>query len=389
VQRPDARLNVLDVTKWFGETSGGVRTYLTAKREYVKRHPELRQVLVIPGPHDEITDDDGFRCYRLRGPRIPSQPQYRFLLATRSLRRIVAHERPDVIEVGSQIFVPWVVRLAARGTGHPLVGFYHGNLERAVCPRDDAGVWRRAAGALTRRYVRCVDTLFRVRIAASDSLAHDLRRAGVSAPARIPLGVDLRCFHPERRRRGDAVRVALGVQRDVPLVAYTGRIAPEKSLDVVIDAWDEVARRTGASLLIAGDGPLIHSLRSRAAGKNVRWVPFERERERIADILAAADVYIAPGAVETFGLAALEAMACGTPVLSADRGGVAELVTRSGAGGLFRAGDPESLAAAATTLLSSDLAVLGTRGRLHAEREHDWNAVFARLFDIYREVLST
>src|SRR5262245_47301195 len=120
INRPKARLTVLDVTKWFGETSGGVKTYLTEKSAYVRSQPELRHVVAVPGTEDSITDNDGVRTYRLRGPSIPTQPQYRFLLATRSLRRIIAHERPDIIEVGSQFFVPWVARLAARGRATPL-----------------------------------------------------------------------------------------------------------------------------------------------------------------------------------------------------------------------------------------------------------------------------
>src|SRR5262247_1797659 len=94
VGRRQARLAVLDVTKWFGETSGGVRTYLVEKGAFVAARTEYRQILVTPGPDDAIVDRPGVRWYRLRGPRIPSQPQYRFLLATNSLRRIIEHERP-------------------------------------------------------------------------------------------------------------------------------------------------------------------------------------------------------------------------------------------------------------------------------------------------------
>src|SRR5262245_30824112 len=93
--RPQARLAVLDVTEFFGETSGGVRTYLMEKAAYVEARPELRQVLVVPGGADAVSETDGVRCYRLRGPRVPTQRPYRFMLATRSNRRIVEHERPD------------------------------------------------------------------------------------------------------------------------------------------------------------------------------------------------------------------------------------------------------------------------------------------------------
>ena len=73
------------------------------------------------------------------------------------------------------------------------------------------------------------------------------------------------------------------------------------------------------------------------------WLPFERNRDRLADLLAAVDVYVAPCSLETFGLSALEALASGTPLLTADRGGVAETATRSGAGQLFHSGDAAAL----------------------------------------------
>ncbi|HEY9228869.1 MAG TPA: glycosyltransferase, partial [Gemmatimonadaceae bacterium] len=176
VPRRAGQLTVLDVTKWFGETSGGVRTYLQHKSRYVASRPDLRHVLVIPSGRDLVTDRGNVRWYRLRGPRVPRQPQYRFLLATRSLRRIIAHERPDIIEVGSPVFVPWVVANAARGTGIPLVSFYHTNLVSLV-----AGTGMRAS--MLRRtlslYARNLDRLFRTTLVASDSAAADLASAGV------------------------------------------------------------------------------------------------------------------------------------------------------------------------------------------------------------------
>jgi glycosyltransferase involved in cell wall biosynthesis len=75
-------------------------------------------------------------------------------------------------------------------------------------------------------------------------------------------------------------------------------------------------------------------------------------------------------------------------VLSADRGGVSEQIEASGAGSTFTAGDPGSLSEAAIDLLGADLLVLGRRGRQYAEREHSWDGVFDRIFDIYRHVLA-
>ena len=118
------------------------------------------------------------------------------------------------------------------------------------------------------------------------------------------------------------------------------------------------------------------------------WLPFQQDREQLADLLAAVDLAIAPCSIETFGLSALEALASGTPLLSADRGGVAETVGRSGAGGVFASGEAGALAEQAERLLRGDLALLGARGRRYAEADHGWDAVLDRIFDVYRAILA-
>jgi alpha-1,6-mannosyltransferase len=384
VRRRPGQLTVLDVTKWFGETSGGVRTYLQQKSEYVAAHPELRHVLVIPAGRDLVTDQDNVRWYRLRGPRVPRQPQYRFLLATRSLRRIIAHERPDVIEVGSPVFVPWVVARAAHGTGIPLISFYHTSLTTSLANAGVASaLLRNALGAYARR----LDRLFLSTLVASDSAAAELRDAGVTRTVRVPLGVDLNTFAPWRRARARETRCRHDLPERGPLVVYAGRLALEKSLEVAIDGWRRFDPTHRATLAIVGQGPLAQPLAARAAGTSIRFLPFQNSREDVADLLAASDAYLAPSPVETFGLAALEALACGTPVVAADRGGVAEQVRRSNGGVLFHSGDADSLADALRRCLGGQPDQLGAVGRAFVEREHGWDHVFDRIFSVYRRVL--
>src|SRR5262249_53724471 len=155
--------------------------------------------------------------------------------------------------------------------------------------------------------------------------------------------------------RRATVRARLGLTGTEPMVVYVGRVAPEKCLNVALRAWPDVTAATRATLVVVGDGPLAERYRAAHADARVIWRPFENDRCRLAEILAAADVFLAPGPIETFGLAALEALACGTPVLSVGVGGVAELVRRSGAGALYDIGSSTHLATTLTRLLASDL----------------------------------
>jgi alpha-1,6-mannosyltransferase len=385
--RPTAELGVLDITEFFGETTGGVRTYLLQKAKYVRQRTHLRQAIVVPGARDEILESDGVRCYRLHGPSVPTQKPYRFMLATRSTSRIVAHERPDLIEVGSTWFAPWLVHLAKRRVELPVVWFYHSNFPRVIAPWPErAGRVRRAAAEFAWSYVRRLGHMVRATLAPSDFVARELERQGVDRVVRVSLGVDLDRFHPGRRAAAAETRRRHGLPAG-PLAIYVGRLAAEKEVDLLLTAWREVERRTGARLLLVGDGPARRRLQRAPGSERMHWLAFQQDRDRLADLLAAVDLAVAPCSIETFGLSALEALASGTPLLSADRGGVAETVARSGAGALFPAGDAGALAHQAERMLRGDLGALGVMGRRHAEAHHGWDAVLDRIFHVYRGIL--
>jgi alpha-1,6-mannosyltransferase len=385
--RPSATLGVLDITEFFGDTTGGVRTYLLEKARYVQRRPNLRQTIVVPGERDEILEASGVRCYRLRGPSVPTQKPYRFMLATRSTSRIVAHERPDLIEVGSAWFAPWLVHLATRQVNVPAVWYYHSNFPRVIAPhRPGIGRLRRGASSLAWGYVRRLSRLVRATLAPSRAVVRELEAAGVENVIRLPLGVNLELFHPARRAHAADTRERYGLPEG-PLALYVGRLASEKEVDLLVKAWPAVERRTGARLVLVGDGPARRSLKRSPGGRQAVWLPFEHDRNRLADLYAAVDICVSPGSLETFGLSAIEAFASGTPVLSADEGGVAENISLSGAGRMFTSRNPESLAEEAAGLLGADLTVLGARGRAYAEAHHGWDLVLDRLFEIYRGVL--
>jgi len=126
---------------------------------------------------------------------------------------------------------------------------------------------------------------------------------------------------------------------------------------------------------------------ARSRGQRVVWLPYETDRERLADLIAAADLLVAPGPAETFGLAAVEALASGVPVLSSDVGAVRELVEASGAGLANREPHPAAMAESVLQLLGMDLNELGVLGRRYAERHHGWSLVFDRLFATYRRLI--
>jgi glycosyltransferase involved in cell wall biosynthesis len=152
------------------------------------------------------------------------------------------------------------------------------------------------------------------------------------------------------------------------------RLAPEKGVDVAIDA----SRRAGMSLVVAGDGPEQAALRERAGGRGVRFVGRVRDPE-LAELRAGASVALAPSrSAETFGLAAAEAMASGLPVVASDVGALPELVERDG---LVPAGDAGALAQAMARRAGDRAA--GERGRQRVRALCAPEIVAAALSQVY------
>jgi alpha-1,6-mannosyltransferase len=160
-------------------------------------------------------------------------------------------------------------------------------------------------------------------------------------------------------------------------LVYAGRFAPEKNLQVLVDA----VQRLGAPymLLAIGAGPTPPS------GDRVIVRPFESDPMALARAIASSDVFVHAGDQETFGLSVLEAMACGTPVVARAAEGLIELVDDS-VGAAVPDGRPESFASAISSLFLHDRGGPSRRARERAEA-YDWNQMLPLLLMRYRQLL--
>jgi alpha-1,6-mannosyltransferase len=193
--------------------------------------------------------------------------------------------------------------------------------------------------------------------------AAEFERIGARNIVRAPLGVDLAGWHPASH--DPAVRERYGLGAEVLLVMCS-RLSPEKRPDTALHALARLrADGVDAALVVAGEGPLRSRLttQARAARLPVTFLGHVGSRAELAAVLASADVALAPGPVETFGLAALEAMGCGTPVVVSSRSALPALVGPAGA----TADTPAQFAAAVRRLLGVPVAERRARARTRAE----------------------
>ncbi|MEU9891247.1 glycosyltransferase [Sphaerisporangium sp. NPDC051011] len=351
-------MRIVRLANFVAPRSGGLRTALNELGSGY-RAAGHEPILVIPGPGHDVRETPAGKIITIPGPVVPGTGGYRVITARRSLRRLLDELRPDRLEVSDRTTLRWTGRWA-RSRGVRSVMVSHESLDgllRLFVPG------RVPARALADRLNRATARDFDVVVCTTAWAAAEFARLGVPNLRRVPLGVDLARFAPERR--DPALRATLAGP-DEPLLVHCSRLSSEKHPDRPIAALAELRRRgVPARLVVAGDGPRRRALEERAAGLPVRFLGHVSDRDLVARLLATADVAVAPGPVETFGLAALEALAGGTPVVVSRASALPEVIGDAGAA---VGDDPRAYADAIQELLARDERSRRRAARAQAER---------------------
>lgn len=366
-------MRILQAANFVAPTSGGLRTTMRALSQGYRRagHDVVR---VVPGPVDAEERTPDARVISLGAPRIPGFGGYRMIPAGRRLETLLDDLRPDRIEVSDRLSLQVLGRWGARH-GVPSVAISHERLD-AVLSLYLPGVRlaRVAADAWNRRLVDAFDTI----VCTTDWARREFDRIGAPRLAQVPLGVDLHLFDP--RHASTALHRALAPDGG-PLLVMASRLSPEKEPELAIEAVRTLHRRgVRAHLVVAGTGPTQAACERRARDLPVTFLGFVSERDRLAQLLATADVVLAPGPVETFGLSALEALASGTPVVGRRSGALPELLDHDA--GRVAYSHPASVAGAVRELLDTDPRHTTASARAQAER-FDWHATVDRMLDVH------
>jgi alpha-1,6-mannosyltransferase len=357
--------HLLDVTMFWSPHGGGVQRYLRTKRRWVARKTTWCHSIVVPG-HD--TNE----VYGLPSLPLPGSGGYRLSWQRRACAQRIEALQPSVIEVGDPYRLAWSAADAGQRLGVPVIATCHSNVP--LLARTVAGGWAQRTAA---RYLRHVYDEMDLVLAPSRWMVRQLHEHGIERVVHQPLGVDCNVFHPQRVDR--RARERLGIATDARLLVYAGRFAPEKHLDLLVGTVEQLG--PPYVLVVIGAGPCTPH-----ASPRVRVLPYQRSEYLLAGLLAAADVFVHAGDQETFGLALLEAMACGTPVVARTAAGLAELLTPAASVGV-RLPTATAFARAIRSLETRDIAAMRLAARRQA-LQYDVNRVFARLFARYAVISS-
>ncbi|MGW7255735.1 glycosyltransferase family 4 protein [Streptomyces sp. NPDC054834] len=298
----------------------------------------------------------------------------------RHLARLIDEVRPDLVHAHSAK-AGLAGRLAVRGR-IPTVFQPHAWSFEAV-----GGITANLALKWERRSARWATRV----ICVSEAERATGVRAGISGRwTVVPNGIDPERFHPAP---AGTVRAGLaplaGIDPAAPLAVCVGRLCRQKGQDVLLRAWDTVARRVpDARLVLVGDGPDSDRLRREAPPS----VVFTGAVADASPWYQAADLVVLPSRWEGMALAPLEAMACGRPVVVTDVDGARESLPPSFAAHcLAPPEDPAVLAGAVTELLLDPplRESLGDRARRHVLSTHDVRHTAQAVADVYRDLLGT
>ncbi len=229
-------------------------------------------------------------------------------------------------------------------------------------------------------------------IVNTESEAHQLVSLHNADPGRIDIvhpGVDLQIFSPGDR---GAARAALGLATDDRIVAFVGRIQPLKAPDVLLRA---AALLPNVRILVAG-GPsgtglaapdaLVRLAADLGIADRVSFLP-PQSRDELVNVYRAADLVAVPSYSESFGLVAVEAQACGTPVVAAAVGGLPVAVADGRSGALVDGHDPRVWSAAISRLLDADSGPL-RRGAIEHARRFSWDHTVDALLASYGRAIT-
>ncbi|CAL94405.1 glycosyltransferase [Azoarcus olearius] len=372
-------MHVCDATMFYSARSGGIRRYLQEKRRWLQARPGYRHSLVLP----RLAAGAAECAIEVPSVPLPFSQGYRLPLMRESAVRALAELRPHVIEAGDPYQFAWAALDAGQRLGVPVVGFYHSDVPRLFGRVGGAQVERLAESYLRRLYSR-----FDLVMAPSACMTERLRELGLEHVVRQPLGVDTRLFRPRPARNRKLWRGRLDAGDEDRLLLFVGRFAHEKNLPVLQAMMDRLG--PGYLLVLVGNGT------PPAAREDTRVVPYIAEPARLASLIAACDLFVHAGDQETFGIAPLEAMACGLPVVAARAGGLAETVDaqvgRAVPVDVPPADNPEPLAAAMADavreLFDYGLQPLRSAARKRAE-SYDWERILPDIVGRYAALAGT
>jgi len=323
-------LKICDIVQFYSPHSGGVKRYTNDKIKFLSDFSNLEHVVIVPSQSDNLITNHKTRVYNVASPPLIGSESYRLLINKTKILNIIDRERPDIIEVGDPYYSAWIAIEAGELFKCPVVGFYHSDYPRALV-RTLKKYLNDFAETLFAKpinvYLNDLYNKMAATLVPTQRFKNILQELGIKNIIHIPLGYDSQIFYP--RDSKEKIYRELNITDECFFLLYVGRLAREKNIKSLFSMMEELNKLINKKfhLLLVGDGELNQWVeRNITDFNNITWHHYCEDTERLAELYSAADLFIHAGHSETFGLVALESMACGTRVLAIKGGGLDEVL---------------------------------------------------------------
>jgi glycosyltransferase involved in cell wall biosynthesis len=346
------------------------------------RHLGHRFTLVRPRQHahDLPAAETSLREVLVAGCPIPGYRGLRFGLPAKSrLLKAWREDRPDVIQVATEGPLGASAIAAAQQLNIPVVSEFHTNFH-AYSHHYGFG-WIEGLVAL---HLRRLHNKSAVTLAPTFAVARELTDAGYRSVRVVSRGIDTALFNPQRR--SVALRAQWGISEEQLVITYVGRLAAEKNLPLVTQAFAAIREvHPTARLLFVGDGPMRAQLERSDSSYLFAGM---RRAEDLATHYASADLFLFPSLTETFGNVTLEAMASGLGVVAYDCAAANELIRDGDNGRTVPSNQSAAFISAALDLARNPALLATLRKRASTSVRHlDWSNISGHLVQVFHDTI--
>ncbi len=374
-------LHIAVVTETYPPEVNGVAMTVARLVQGLRARGHRLQLVRPRQGRDDQPGADGLDELLLRGLPIPRYPELKMgLPATGRLLAHWQHRRPDVVHIATEGPLGWSALRAARQLGLPVTSDFRTNFHAYSQHYGIGWLQRPIVG-----YLRGFHNRTQATMVPTPVLQRELVRQGFDNVSVVARGVDTQHFSPACRN--PALRAAWGAGDDTCVVAHVGRLAPEKNLGLLVQAFEAMRQvRPDSLLVLVGDGPARADLQARCPGAVFAGM---RRGDDLAAHYASADAFVFPSVTETYGNVTPEAMASGLPVLAYDHAAAGQLIRHGHSGLLARLGDASGFVALAAQLAADPRAALawGQQARL-TTLACQWDQVVAQVEGLMRAALN-
>lgn len=334
---------------------------------------------IIFAPPTAPTSYNGVPVYPSWGTRFLLYPELHFSFPSPQGIKAIIDFQPDIIHVMNPTFIGAVGTIMSQVGNVPLVGSVHMDIDTYVT--QYAGAW---GLPIAWAYFRLWHNRAAINLAPSTATLQQITHHGIQRGRHWQRGIDLTRFRRLPRNQDMRTRLTNNHPDDL-LLLYVGRLSKEKGVQQLRD----LCALPGVRVALVGGGPQESEMKRFFADTDAHFTGILTGQE-LLDAYNAADVFVFPSQSETFGLAPLEAMACGLPVIAPFAGGLRDTIQDGINAIVYEPMQPQSLVNAVIRLRDNPHMRMQLSQQAHTyAQQKSWQASMDQLIEIYRDIYAS